>query len=370
MTRNADLDVLRGLLLVMMTMTHLPTVWQGTLVEPLGYVSAAEGFVFLSAFLAGGVYLRLVRKQGPAAAAGWSWRRVRQLYLIHLVLLALAFTVVAWIADTYNRPAARNLLGYYFEAPLSAITGGALLLYRPPLLDILPLYILLIALTPLAMGASRRFGWAATLGGSAVLWLAAQFGLRQAVHAAWTGLLGLDLPLSLLGAFDLFAWQFLWVGGLWFGTAGLQALQARPALLRRFLVLTTILAVLLLAYRHTVGLRGGLSPEAQLFWLDKWTMSPLRILNITALIGALMWIGPRLTRLLPLAAFEQLGRASLWVFIGHLASLLFLLCVVGPDDRLLDGAVGLATLAAGFAALFAAAALQRRHRTRQATAAD
>ncbi|WP_420468458.1 OpgC domain-containing protein [Panacagrimonas sp.] len=361
MTRNPALDVLRGMLLVMMTLTHLPTVWQGALVEPLGYVSAAEGFVFLSAFLAGRLYLGLHQNQSPRAARQWTWGRARQLYLIHLVLLAVAFTLVAWIADSYGRPAARNLLGFYFDAPLPAIIGGAALIYQPPLLDILPLYILLMAGTPLAMGIALSWSWGRVLAISFAIWLAAQLGLREAWFTLLAGPENLRLALQLLGSFDLFAWQFLWVLGLWFGADGLRWLQADPVRLRGFLNVSLAVAAVMFAWRHLGGQHGWMDAAQRSIWIDKWSLSPLRLVNLAALIGALMAVGPALIDRLRLTPFEQLGRSSLWVFVAHLASLLLLLCVVGPDDQLLRGAVGLATLATGFAALFFAAYLHRRY---------
>ena len=48
MTRRAELDALRGLLLVLMTITHLPTRYSVYSSQIFGFVSAAEGFVFLS----------------------------------------------------------------------------------------------------------------------------------------------------------------------------------------------------------------------------------------------------------------------------------------------------------------------------------
>ena len=51
-----ELDALRGLMLVLMTLTHLPTRLTTPTGQPFGYVSAAEGFVLLSAFMAGMVY--------------------------------------------------------------------------------------------------------------------------------------------------------------------------------------------------------------------------------------------------------------------------------------------------------------------------
>ena len=51
--RQPELDALRGLLLLWMTMTHLPTHASEYANQPFGFVSAAEGFVFLSAVLTG-----------------------------------------------------------------------------------------------------------------------------------------------------------------------------------------------------------------------------------------------------------------------------------------------------------------------------
>ena len=58
MSRRTELDSLRGLLLLLMALTHLPTRMSAYANQPLGFVSAAEGFVFLSAFLAGRSYER------------------------------------------------------------------------------------------------------------------------------------------------------------------------------------------------------------------------------------------------------------------------------------------------------------------------
>ena len=51
--RSWEIDALRGLMLVLMTTTHIPTRFSDPLGQPLGFVSAAEGFVLLSGFVAG-----------------------------------------------------------------------------------------------------------------------------------------------------------------------------------------------------------------------------------------------------------------------------------------------------------------------------
>src|SRR5690606_2508692 len=59
-----ELDALRGLMLVLMTLTHMPTGFAHYLSQPFGFVSAAEGFVLGSALLAGRVYGARAQRQG------------------------------------------------------------------------------------------------------------------------------------------------------------------------------------------------------------------------------------------------------------------------------------------------------------------
>ena len=68
MSRRPELDALRGLMLVLMTVTHVPTDYSVWLSQPFGYVSSAEGFVFLSAYLVGMVYTRISRSDGSSNA--------------------------------------------------------------------------------------------------------------------------------------------------------------------------------------------------------------------------------------------------------------------------------------------------------------
>ena len=65
--RRPELDALRGLFLVWMTLTHLPTRFSDFVNQPIGFVSSAEGFVFLSALLVGRLYIREL-VQDPARA--------------------------------------------------------------------------------------------------------------------------------------------------------------------------------------------------------------------------------------------------------------------------------------------------------------
>ena len=211
--RRPELDALRGLFLVWMTITHLPTRYSDFVNQPLGFISSAEGFVFVSALLVGRLYFRdLLRDPGSVRLK--IWRRSLKIYGYHLIMLALAFTVVAEIAVHTHKAALMNLLSFYFAHPFVAIAGSVLLLYCPPLLDILPMYVTFLAFTPVVLTAAVKFGWKWILLASCSVWLLAQFGLRDLVHNWIVHFTHLPIPLLESGAFNLFAWQMVWTAGM------------------------------------------------------------------------------------------------------------------------------------------------------------
>jgi hypothetical protein len=56
MGRRLEIDAVRGLMLVWMVLTHLPTFLPAYTNQPFGFVSASEGFIFLSALFTGQIY--------------------------------------------------------------------------------------------------------------------------------------------------------------------------------------------------------------------------------------------------------------------------------------------------------------------------
>ena len=153
--RMPELDALRGLFLVWMTFTHMPTRFSDYVNQPFGFVSSAEGFVFMSALLVSRVYLRDAQ-QNETGLRVKLWRRTLKIYSYHLLMLAFAFTVAAAFAARTHRPALYNLLNFYLAHPAVAIVGSVLLIYCPPLLDILPMYVIFLFFTPLALSISVR----------------------------------------------------------------------------------------------------------------------------------------------------------------------------------------------------------------------
>jgi hypothetical protein len=105
--RRPEIDALRGVFLVWMTLTHLPTHLSDLVNEPFGFVSSAEGFVFLSALLVARLYIRQAAEAG-AALRTRLWKRALRIYGYHLILLAFAFTMAAAFAVMAHRLALIN----------------------------------------------------------------------------------------------------------------------------------------------------------------------------------------------------------------------------------------------------------------------
>jgi len=321
-SRREELDSLRGLLLVVMTLDHLPTGLQLYANQPLGWVSAAEGFVFLSAFLVGRIYSRQLLEKGVAHVRQRLWARAGKLYLVHLALLLFAFTVVAGIAIATGRQTLINHLSFFFQAPVRATLSGPLFLYQPPLLDILPMYVVLLALSPLLLHRAARSGWTAILTISGLLWAFAQLGGGNWLLAKLLAVTGLAPPESALGSFDWLGWQLVWVAGLWIGTGPLRPRVpegpplAQP-LARGILVGAFAVTLVFFIWRHQLaGLGVELSADSPL--LSKWHLGTLRVLNFAALAVVIRHSLLPALAIMRLPGLALLGRSSLAVFTTHL----------------------------------------------------
>jgi hypothetical protein len=314
--RRPELDALRGLFLVWMTLTHLPTRFSDFVNQPIGFISSAEGFVFISALLVGRLYMRDLQLN-PANVRARLWKRSLKIYAYHLLMLAIAFTVVAEIAIHTHKAALINLLDFYLAHPLVAIVGSVLLLYCPPLLDILPMYVTFLFFTPLALSGAAKIGWKWILAGSAALWVLAQFGLRDLVHNWIVQLTHLQIPLQETGAFNLFAWQAVWIVGLWLGAR--SAIETVPL----FKIPGWAAALAGAVCLFFIGVRfqwlgPHLTSQALGVKLDKWQIGPLRVLNLAAFTVLVYWARKVLVRMISIEPFLTLGKASLRVFCAHI----------------------------------------------------
>jgi len=329
-----EIDALRGLMLVLMTITHVPSRLTDPVGQPFGFVSAAEGFVLLSAFVSGLVYARIGHTAGVPAMRRAFWRRAVTVYMCQAATLLFLFTVITALTLRIDQPVVHKLLGYYLANPREGFAYSLLLVYQPALLDILPLYILFMLGSPWVMAWGMRRGWRGPLLLSAALWVCAQLGATPWLYEKTSALLNLPVPFDETGSFDTLAWQFLWIAGLWLG-ASRQAPGAKPLPIPAGLARAALaVATTCLLWRH-LGPTGQ-APfgewHAMNLLFDKWRLGPLRMLDLGAMVIVAIHYGPALARRIPRPRMlETLGRASLPVFCAHLVVVLLVLVAWGGE---------------------------------------
>jgi hypothetical protein len=339
-------------MLVMMTITHLPTRFSEPLSQSLGFVSAAEGFVLLSAFIAGSVYTRRAQQHGFAAMRQAFFRRALKLYACQMVMLLFLFTVIAKIGVFFERPAIINLLSFYFHDPITALWSGFALIYSPPLVDILPLYVIFMLASPWVLTYGLRGGWTWIMVISVGCWFFAQFGLATVLYDAAVVVTHLPVPFGETGAFEMFAWQFLWILGLWMGSCdATEDADAHHRFSPWVVVLAVTIAVACFTWRRVVG-QLPFGPDDGLNLLfDKWRLGPLRLINLFALLVLTLQFGPWLKSLRRWRFLETLGAASLPVFCAHLVIVLLVLAL-GSDQAESSIWIDLALIAGSFSVLY------------------
>jgi len=330
--RLIELDTLRGFLLLWMTLTHLPTKASVISNQTFGFVSGAEGFIFLSAFMIGQLEQRLQARSGESATVRDLAKRTLRIYGYHSALLLIAFFVFAEIGVAFHRLPIQNLLSFYLQDPGHALIAAFLLKYKPSLLDILPMYIVFMALTPLARKVASRWGWDPIIYTSFALWAPAQFGLRAWLYQHFN-LVGPKVPENSTGAFDFYSWQLLWIVGLALGTIYADRLaeprvpghgDPKPEGFPRWLVWLSVgISATFLVLRYSPTDR-WVDPNI-LGWLtDKWHLGPARVINFSALAIVLVEFGSPVAHLPILRWLSVMGQASLEVFCVHI-----LCCLAG-----------------------------------------
>ncbi len=322
MKRLIEIDILRGFLLLMMVVNHAPSPLRIFTDQPIGFFSTAEAFVFVSAFLAGLLFQRRSEKLGFQAARAATVSRALRIYRAHLGTLLFVFIVGGVFLAEFR--GIQNLLDQYFKNPGAAILAALALVFQPPLLDILPMYIIFSLLTPCAFWAAKRWGWKSVLFASVGLWVASQFRVREMFLASMKGASFLNL-----GPFDLLSWQLLWLGGLIFGKC---VQEKRPVLQLSFRAefLLLLVAITFLGLRwYTIAMQ--IDPGKQLWFLDKWHLGPVRVMNFFATAWVLSKLLPALQRWeIPLRPFSAVGRNMLPVFCCEICLSVLLVGVMDP----------------------------------------
>jgi hypothetical protein len=344
--RDLRVDLFRGIALWFIFIDHVPGNALGSLtLRNIALCDATEAFVLLAGYAAGLAYGGTMDRLGWGLSAAQLLRRVGTLYVAHIFLFVVFTAQVGLSAATLDSAAYLDELHLdaFGTEPYRALLEALLLRFQPAFLDILPLYIVLLALLVPAMPLLRRPG----------LLLALSVGVYVGVR-----LTGANLPSWTQGGwfFNPLAWQLLFFIGCLLGYRPPGA--AAPSV-PRHPVLIGLAALLLALGAAAVWVTWGRPdlmaelPEhvaAVLVEVDKTALHPFRLLSILALAYLLGHAVPPTARWLGSAAaapFVLLGQHGLPVFCAGIAfSFLGRLALEVSDRWPMQAAVNLAGLAA------------------------
>src|SRR5882757_2629935 len=311
--RDVRLDLFRGLALWFIFVDHVPTnIVSWLTVRNYGFSDATEIFVFISGYTAVIAYARMMEREGWVRAAARVYRRVWQLYVAH-ILLFMAFTAqVVWVSIARDMPSLieeMELMGLG-DNPYQAILAAALLKFRPVNLDVLPLYIVLLAVFPVVLPVVIRWPFAVVAASLAIY--------AATCHFDW------NLPAYPQGKvwyFNPLAWQVVF----YVGTA-CAVLGPQIAWLDRFRRPLSALAVLYLLFSAFIALSWHYNPlgemippwlARQIYPIDKTNIDILRLLHFLALAWLVRALVPADAAFLRWRVFHPLrrcGEQSLLIF--------------------------------------------------------
>lgn len=310
--RDLRIDLARGLALIFIFLNHIPdniASWVSN--RNWGFSDATEIFVFVSGYSAMLAYGSQMQRSGFARATASVLRRVWQIYLAHLVLFMFFVAQIAYVSANFDNPmfAEEMNVGPLFERPDVILFQAVLLRFRPVNMDVLPLYIVLLAVFPLILWAMLRAPLAALLG-SILLYVAARrFGWNLTAYpeGGWF--------------FNPFAWQILFVLGAFCAATRAQGFWRRlqPATFGSLAALYLIFAFAIVLTWHHPPLTAWVPAwlNAWLYPIDKTNLDLLRMLHFLAVTYlAVLAVTPE-AKWLQNRAFLPLllcGRQSLHVF--------------------------------------------------------
>ena len=318
--RDVRLDFFRGLGMFIILIAHITNnPWTLYIPARFGFSDATEIFIFCSGMASAIAFGAVFARAGFAHGCFRVVHRIWQVYWVHIG--AFFLTLVAMLALNKSGYFVRDEVGAlnlypFLKSSGANVIGLFTLTYVPNYFDILPMYLVILALLPLIVALARlhpAIALATCLG----LWLAATF-------------YNLNLPAELWFSnnsvrqwyFNPFAWQLVFFTGFAFMMDWIPAPPIRKELV---IVAAAILLIslpfawhVLIAQSETI--RGFRSDWKIL--IDKTNFGILRYIHFLAL-AYLAWVavgkdGVRLEQGQVMAVltpiFTKVGRQSLAVF--------------------------------------------------------
>lgn len=281
--------------------------------EALGWVSAAEGFVFLSGLTAGLVYTYKYLEKGDQTIKTATRNRSWLIYKYHILLFFLVLISVfsSGFLQDYWASEYQPIL----SKPLTTTLLATTLLYQPNFLDILPMYAVFVLFIPVIVCSFERGIYKPVLAISGLLYLIGTF--RTLSY------LGLSFPSDTIntGFFDLLSWQLLFVIGLYLGSlyyhGRTEKLQKSNLLF--YAALLFALPVFVIKFFYI-----DLGSFDISYWADKSYLRPIRVINFAAILIIVTHVATRFDTWFHYKPICTLGKYSLEVFAFHIVLLILL----------------------------------------------
>ena len=332
-TRDLRLDFFRGLALIFIFVDHVPgNLFGHFTLRNFGFVDAAELFVFVAGYAAALAYGRSFARQGYGTGLRRVGKRMAEIYAAHLIVLIICVGGISLAARAFENPVYYefiNLVPFAYE-PFEAMARALALNHHLAYLNILPLYIVLLAWFPVLFWLLRRSP-ALALGVSLGVYALAKFG-------------GLNLPSYPNNDgwfFNPFAWQLLFSIGVVLGHRASQgaAPLPRPRWLVALVLGYVLFALVVIApWTKLPELETWrLVPGDLLAPMDKTTLSPWRlahILGLAYLVAVFVKPGAAWFNQVWARGIIACGRKSLDIFcLGTIFSFvgLFIMVEAGRD---------------------------------------
>jgi hypothetical protein len=356
--RDPRLDFFRGIAMFIIFIAHLPANgWALWIPARFGFSDATEIFVFCSGMASAIAFGRVFELHGLVMGSARVLYRVWQVYWAHICLFLavagmLAFLQInGWTSDDY---VGKLNLWHFFEDPIFQLPGLLTLTYVPNYFDILPMYLVILAMLPVIMIAYYKAGRGAVAALIIAFWLIATFRLVDFPAEPWS---------DRRWFFNPFAWQLLFFTGFAFIKGWLPA----PPVKKRLLFLSASIIILTIPFAYFRILNEV--PELRRIANDisdltvKSEMGILRYIHFLAL-AYVAWVavGEGGQRLLMggfggkvVRVIKKVGQQSLAVFLASL--ILAQGIAIFRDELGLKGTVtgGVMTNLLGFAGLIAVA---------------
>ena len=327
--RDLRLDLFRGCAMIIILIAHIPFNRVSNYIPArYGWSDAADIFVFCSGFASALAFGQVFVHRGWAMGTARIAYRVWQVYWAHLgMFLAIAATMAALDLSeifvrygTFEKSYVGSLaLDLFFDAPLTGLVGLMTLTYVPNYFDILPMYLVILAMLPLFM-ALARVDPKLAMAASVILWAAAQTGALALPADPWS---------DRAWFFNPFGWQLIFFTGFAFGCGWLPAppvSRGLAAVILLFLIVSIPFARWQI-WTEVEWIRAWRDANPILF--SKTNAGILRYLHFLALAYlAVTLAGPRGVRLRPtgtgagaaiargvIAQVVKIGQQSLAVFV-------------------------------------------------------